>query len=511
MRWFALIGVAMAVGASSCNRQPRASRTVSGSEARSAVPARASASAQAASARPSLDTPGFHLVAELPYPISFAPLGSDALLVAGEGWNQILLSIESNQLRFRPELAQVDDPPQPRPFVSAIAGTWPGNTWLALSSSSDAGPSSSDVYQWRDSRWVKKHEHSSGVIDLTLWRGNIALQGTFFSVPMMVGQQLDELSSSGAKPIDASICSSSGGSLLAPLRVEDDALSVFGFECGQNGAAPESGLALVVETWTKSGQKSRRRLPLPSDAPPPSHVVVDQDGPLVVLSEQGEELRRLARFAGGGWQTVAVLPAEFLALAAPRSFELWGVVGSQLRVWQGRDWAVKQLPADALPSGARWQSVWRRAPDDLWLIAGSAGKSWLFNNADGKSVTPLPNEPERNALGESIYREREPGECPQPFADVLALSPFQLGEDFAVTLSPEKARRLLKAALARNPELRHLQFVRHDCYGEDCLGALVKDADEADKVRRALPAGKFARAGLRCHAPPVTQPFPVSR
>lgn len=450
-------------------------------------------------------------MAELPYPVALTPLGRDALLVAGETFNQVLLSIENNRLRFRPELNEIADPPRSRAYFWTLAGTWPENTWLALSSSSDAGPSWSDVYRWRDARWMKQHEHSSGVIDVTPWHGKLALQGTFFSVPVMVEQQLHELSGSGARRLNASVCSNSGGSLLAPLRVQDDALSLFGFECGRNGHAPEAGLALVVETWAKSGVKSSSRLPLPSDAGAPEQVVMDQDGPLVVLPEQGKEPRRLARFVGGSWQTIATLPAEFLPLAAPRSFELWGVVGSQLRVWQGRDWGVTQLPPGALPSGARWQAVWRRAPDDLWLIAGSAAKSWLFNTADGTSVAPLPSEAERNALGERLYRDRAPSECPQPFADVLALSPFQLGEDSAVQLNPERARRMLKAVVAKHPELRHLEFLRHACYGEDCVGALVKDSAEADALRRALGAGKFARDGLRCHAPPASQPFAVPR
>jgi hypothetical protein len=447
----------------------------------------------------------------LPYPVALTPLGSDALLVAGETFDQVLLSIENNQLRFRPELNEIADPPRSRAYFWTLGGTWPENAWLALSSSSDAGPSWSDVYRWRDSHWVKQHEHSSGVIDLTPWRGRLALQGTFFSVPVMVEQQVHELSGSAAKRLNASICSNSGDSLLAPLRVQDDALSIFGFECGRNGHPPATGLALVVETWAKSGVKSRRRLPLPSDAAAPEHLVMDREGVLVVLPEQDKEPRRLARFVSGTWQTIAALPADFLPLAAPRSLELWGVVGSQLRVWQGRDWAVTQLPAGALPAGARWQTVWRRAPDDLWLIAGSADKSWLFNTADGTSVTPLPSEAERTALGERLYRDREPSECPQPFADLLTLSPFQLGEDSAPKLSPEKARRMLTAVVTKHPGLRDVEFLRHDCYGEDCVGALVKDSAEADALRTALAADRFARDGLRCHAPPASQPFAVRR
>lgn len=448
-------------------------------------------------------------MAELPYPVALTPLATDALLVAGEAWNQLLLSIENNQLRFRPELNELDDPPPSRPQLWTLGGTWPENTWLALSNSSDAGPSSADVYQWRDSRWVKKHEHASGIVDLALWRGNLAIQGSWLSVPVLVEQALHELSSTASKRLSSSVCSPTGASLLAPIRVHDDALNVFGYECGKNGQAPEGGMALLVETWSASGVKSRRRMPLPHDLPLLDQLLIDQHGLAAVLPKHDAEPRRLARFIEGRWQTVAALPPELVLLPSPRSFELWAVVGSQLRAWQGSDWSAMELPAGALPSGAEWKSVWRRAPGDVWLIGGTPEKSWLFNSADGKKVTPLPSKAEHSALGEKIWRERT--DCPRPFADVLALAPLPLGDGAQLRLSPAKARTMLGAALRRHPELRHLEFVHHGCYGQDCVGALVKDADEADALRSALGAGDFARDGLRCHPPPVTQPFAVPR
>jgi hypothetical protein len=436
-------------------------------------------------------------------------------LVAGETWDQILLSIENNQLRFRPELNDIDDPPPWKRWFWTVGGAWPDNAWLALSGASDAGPSSADVYHWRDSRWVKQREHARGILDLALWRGNLVLQGSLLAVPMMVEQQLHEVSGSKTKSLNPTLCSAGGATLLAPLRVHDGALSLFGYECPKNGEAPEQGAALVVETWTASGTRSKRRSLLPDDLPWPDQLVIDQAGLAAVLPKHEQQPPRLARFIAGAWQTVAVLPATFSRVPAPRSFELWGVVESQLRCWQGGDWSVMALPTDTLPPGAHWKSVWRRAPGDVWLLAGSADKSWLFNSADGKSVTPLPSNVEREAIGERMSRERS--ECRQPFADVLVLQPHQLGEDVAVTLSPERARRMLKAALARSPRFQHLQFVRHGCYGEDCVGALVKDEEEAQALRAALVADtqiepaveKFARGEVRCSGPPASEPFPV--
>jgi hypothetical protein len=514
MRGLAPIAIAGLLGASSCKEQPAAPKAPEARGAPSASSATPASSVRVRSVP--ADDAGFHRVAELPYPIALTPLGSDALLVAGETWNQILLSIEKNQLRFRRELNDIGEPPESRPFVWTVGGSWPDEAWLALSVSSDAGPSSSNVYRWSGSSWVKKHEHASGIVSLAAWRGSLAMQGSFLSVPAMVGQQLHELSSSGVKKLNSTLCSSSGASPLAPLRVQDGALSLFGYECGPHAGPPESGMALVVETWSASGIKSKQRVPLPREVALIDRMVADRDGWAAVLPAQGQEPRRLARFAAGRWQTLAVLPAEFSVLAEPGSFELWGVVGSQLRQWQGHDWSVMELPA--LPAEAQWISVWQRAPGDVWLVARSDAQSWLFNSADGKSVAPLPSEAERNALGEAVSREREPGDCPEPFADVLVLRPHQRGEDFAVTLSPEKARRLLKAALARSPRFQHLQFVRHGCYGEDCIGAKVNDREEAEALRSELVSGtrlepaieKFARGDVRCYAPPTSQPFTVS-
>jgi hypothetical protein len=532
MRSIVLLGVASVLGLVGCQEQapssndtgkpsaPSAAPRPSASSAMQAAPSAAAPSAAAPSAAASApsvtDKPGFHLVAELPYPIAFAPLGSDALLVAGEGLGQVLLSIEGNQLRFRPELAQLDQPAKRTSFVSAIGGAWPDNTWLALSGSSDAGPASSDVYQWSGSRWLKKHEHASGVIDLIPWRGSVALQSTFFSVPVMVAQQLYELSSTGTKNLRASVCSASGGALLAPLSVQEGALSIFGYECGVNGNAPERG-SLTIETWSKSGAKSKHRMPLPADWLLPERLVMQPDGPAALFAAQGKEPRRVARFVAGSWQTVTTLPAELSALEAPGTLELWAVVGSELRCWTGREWSVTELPTGALPAKASWKSVWRRGAGDLWLIAGSDDKSWLFNTADGNRITALPTETERSAHAEGMTRE--PSDCPLPFADLLALRPFQLGEDTAVTLSPAKARTILAAALAKEPNFRELQFVRHSCYGEDCVGAQLSAREDAEALyallvadARSVPAiERFARSNVRCFAPPTSEPFAVMR
>lgn len=127
---------------------------------------------------------------------------------------------------------------------------------------------------------------------------------------------------------------------------------------------------------------------------------------------------------------------------------------------------------------ASWQAAWRRAPGDVWLIAGTGEKVVAVQHQRRPGATPIPNEAERLALAEPMTRE--PGECPRPFSDVLALLPHQMGYDESVTLSPEKARSMLSAVLAKHARFRHLEFVLHGCYGEDCVGAVFSDRAETE-------------------------------
>lgn len=509
MRWLVVLTI---TGFTACTQQPGVVPMLTKRETPpAATPAAPSASMPTAAV--GQPRPGFHLVAELPYPASLAPLGKDALLVAGDRFGQMLLSIEGNQLGFRPELSRLDQPSRPTSFVSAAGGTWPDNAWLAVSGTSDAGPASSDVYRWASGYWAKKHEHDSGVTELAPWRGNLVMQGTFFSVPMLIEQRVEELASTGTKNLKATICDS-GSLALAPPLVHDGSLSVFGYECGQNGGAPEQGMALLIETWSSQGKKSQQRVPLPGDSSI-ERLVAGPTGVAAVLSAAGSEPRRLARLVQDQWQTVSELAPDVALVASPGTRDLWAVVGSQLRLWSGLDWSTLELPTAALPRGASWQAVWRRGQDDVWLLAATGERTWLFNSKDGKRATPLPSDAERKACAATMTQD--PYDCAATFFDFLALQPFQLGADFATTLSPEKARRVLRAALAQDPRFRQLELVRHGCYGEDCIGAKVSDKAVVEafyqalaRQTRAVPElERAARSEPRCYPPPETKPFPL--
>ena len=226
----------------------------------SSVPSSVPAPAQAGS------TPSaFRLVAELPYAVELAPLGASALLITGHPLEQVPLLIEDSEVRFRPGLARLNDPTGSSSFVSAVAGIWPDNAWMALSASSAAGPSNADLYRWQgDKGWIKKYEHGWGAAELAVWRSELIIVGTLFDVPVMVEQQVHQLSNTGMKHLGTAGCGAGSGSVLGRPWVHDGSLEIFGYQCGVNGGWPEQGGALLVDSWSSEGTKARRVWPLPS-------------------------------------------------------------------------------------------------------------------------------------------------------------------------------------------------------------------------------------------------------
>jgi len=479
----------------------------------------------------------FHLVADLPEAIEFAPLGSDSLLVAGYCEGPQPLLIEANQLRFLPELAGGVQRKSVMSCASSIGGTWPGNTWAALSSASDAGPSSSDVYQWVSGRgWVLRHEYAPWVFELVPWRGNMVFLSKCRACAVPQRPGLAVRSSSGKwlkvpQPLGYQL----PGETVAPAWVHAGTLSLFGYELGPFEAPPQDGSVLLMETWTGAGKKTLRRLPLSKGQEEVIGVVLSEDGWVAWLPSSGQAPPRLARFVENGWATVAELPSRFAALSSPASGGLWGIVDGYLLFWNDQDWDITELPRDAKFTEISWQSVWRRGPKDIWLIGTMGSKParyLLFNTADGKTDRDFPSESERERLRPVAKNEDQPDEpptCPNPYADFLKLTPFQLGFDSDIEMSPMQARRALEAVLTRHPEFRHLDFRQHGCYGENCVGAVVRSVEEALRLRKELEAtiGAIVQAdtsnhgppatwllsydNLRCLPPPETTPFPVPR
>ncbi|MBN1607246.1 MAG: hypothetical protein JW940_11480 [Polyangiaceae bacterium] len=458
----------------------------------------------------------FHLVAQFPYSVALAPLGSNALLVAHQPWKEIPLLIEGNQVRFMPELVRVDDATEAGFAITAVGGSWPDDAWMALTHSSDAGPSYSDVYRWSPVQrgrlpgpgWIKRREHSSGVFEIVRWHKGVILRSTFLSLVGAAPQMVAELSDSGVRSFGASFCtlaSGSGDLAFGPIRLSDDALSLYGADC--------NAYALRVETWTRKGIRTERTLALPTRPPDLDHLFMDESGLLALLG-RGSPPHRLLRHTEAGWIEVAVLPTDFATVSAPSSFDLWGVFRGELLLWHDAQWAATRLPEPRF-SGLRWLEVWQRSPTDIWLVAASgtthsAQPSYLlFNSADGKLATAIPTEADLEVLCEGFTHE--PEDCPHPYADFLSLTPFQLGNDTAVELDARKARNMLRAAVTQHPEFAKLRFVEHDCYGEHCIGAVVDHRAQAAALRQALAAERFAQYRDRCHPPPETKPFAITR
>jgi hypothetical protein len=344
--------------------------------------------------------------------------------------------MEGNELRFWPELARIDDAREGNAVVSTVWGTWPDNTWLALSASSDAGPSWSDLYHWNPSSkpdertnvpspgWVKRHEYYPWVFDGAPWRGGyVALSKPYR--PLLTAPDVREYSGSGEprrrRPTSACQPSTSN---LAPLWIHDGALTLFGYECSENGDPPASGSALVQETWSGEDTRTQLRSALPEGVDAVDQVIVEPKGVAAVLPQTEHSPRRIARFDHGRWVTVANLPADFVSVAAPTSLLLWGVSPGFLLTWQGSDWSYTMLPPNSNGGDWVWRSVWARGETDVWLIAskvtpGTASESYLlFNTADGRRATSLPNARELGRLGRDPTRGGEwdvPVTCSTPF------------------------------------------------------------------------------------------------
>jgi hypothetical protein len=483
----------------------------------------------------------FHLVAELPYEIDLLPLGATAVLAEGPERLPLPLVIEGTQLRVLPELTRFDDPPTRDRRISVVTGTWPNNTWLAASAASDAGPSYSDLYLWEPGRgWIKKHEYAPWVFDIVPWQDDVVLASKCESCPVAQVPGLDVRTSHGArsKRLKASACQLPDAK-VPRAWIAEDALNLFGYACDARGLLPDDGNVLVMETWSRTGTKKTRRIPLPKTSATVERLLLTRSGVVAWFPTADGSPARLARFVDDAWTTIAAIPTGFVPLSAPNTSELWGVVDGNLLFWDDTDWSVTELPRDRPARGLIWTSVWRRGANDLWLVGtlpseGAAPpRSLIFNTANGSAVGHLPTLSERDALRISDNDPTLPVTCAHPFADLLKLTPFQLGYDSTIRMSTTEARAALALALSKRPAASALTVMRHNCYGEDCIGAVVENQREADDLRKELALAvdtvlnrrkspKTASDGpptswliadsrLRCSPPPETSPFVVTR
>lgn len=387
-----------------------------------------SATAGAAAARP-VQTEGpltFQRVAELDYPIEFAPLGKHAFLLAGDS-QRIALLIEGSVVRFLPELALLDAATDPGYLLSAIGGSWPDDAWMALSHSSDAGPASADVYQFSvDQRsWQKKHEHPTGVAALQRWRGNLVLVGALFSVPVAMNHPIHELSTQGIASLGYGGCSS--GSLLAPVWIRDGALNLVGQPCAPtDGTVAAAGDALIIDSWSLAGDRTQQRLPL-GDQQSVDRVVTDAEGLAALMLR--DHSPRLARFVAGRWVSAGDLPRDYRAVLSSPGHALWLLGDGAVLGWQGRDWQRIRLPQVEGAAAVAWLSVWARGAGDVWLIGHDQGrgKYSLWSTLNGARAQTLPTATERDALGQAMTHEAE--DCPRPFVNFIVQAPPQLDEN----------------------------------------------------------------------------------
>jgi len=384
---------------------------------------------------------------------------------------------------------------------------------MALSSSSDAGPTAAEVYRWSAARalWEKRLQYPRWVFGLVPWHEGVLLRGSLRPTGALVPDEVAYLSHANLRDLKSSaLCQAWANPGLAPTWLHEGAVSVFGYNCGDRKNRPLD--ELLVDTWSTNGAKTERAQRLPIDATIEA-VIADGSGPAVVLPEHvgTGTPRRLARFESGQWMTVTALPADFKIIDASGAPELWGLSAGQLQHWDGAHWSSFALPSN--PQVEEWQAVWQRAANDVWLV-GCAGKDGepsfrcsVWNSAAGKLVGDLPTTAALQTLIQGMTHEAE--DCPHPFANFLALSPFEPAAESQTSITLQQAKRLMQRALQRSPRFRKLQFVRHGCFQEDCVGAVVESRDQAEALRSLLNAGKYGRSDDHCLPPPITRPFQV--
>ena len=250
-----------------------------------------------------------------------------------------------------------------------------------------------------------------------------------------------------------------------------------------------------MESWSSAGRKTEQRFALPKGQEQIEQLILNENGWAALLPSRGQAT----------WSRCPVRQ-EWLDNRRRASWPIRSVVRAGQRRLVGHRARV--------------------------LTVVEPPRYLLFNTADGSAAAPLPKTTECYALGHSSRMDDEwkvPLACAHPYADFLKLSPFQLGYDTSIEMSQSEARRALQAVLTRHPAFRHLHFVRHGCHGENCIGAVVENVQEADDVRTYLeaavntivkadtsnngppPTWLLSHSAPRCLPPPETTPFPVPR
>jgi len=461
-----------------------------------------------------------NLVAKTDGALQLEPVG-DAALISKGSWGRMLYLIRDQKLQAVEGLNGFVQSDNAGPSFWVAAGTWPDNVWLALSMTSDAGPSWSWIYQWTPApersgknpagHWSLRREHERSVGQVVPWRGGAVLVHTSPHAPysVLIKDGVDWLTPPKSTSLSASSCT---GPL--PWREQGGSLLGFGYACEEDGFWPERGAALVRHRWDARGRLETESVALPesfvADGDPPSWRLFIEAEQLLMLNTRANAVEpRLVRREGDRWVAAGDLPTPF-DLVKSTDHALWVLSEGQLLRWRRSGWqAIAHLPcssADATEAcRSRDAELWSRSDAELWLSI--AGQLWCTVSAEN-AVTFLTSD-EESALAEE--RRTWDDRCPHVMVDVVALNGEPInGEPWR--LSAEEGRALIRNALRGRPEFHALPFFRYRSFGHDCIGARVPDAKTGEALRGAVGSERYDHhhtSSPHCGPHPDSRPFRV--
>ncbi len=411
----------------------------------------------------------FVQVAEFDYPVSFAPLGNSALLVADIGLGHAFFLIEENRVLFRPELNHFDQLEGLFPLPPVTGGEWPNEAWLALNGSSDAGPSWAALYRWmpasrhkdgksHDGRWVKQLDHDLGLKELVPWGERLVLSGALFSVPVRVPQKAHWLHGQRLSSLPRSTCT---GALqfdgITPRSLERDGwLSMVGFACE---ALEQSPGTIVIERWSPEGDRTVSHFAIDTRTRSVTTIILTDLGAQIVFSDKNSAKTTLAEVEADGSTSLATWSSDSSVVPSATGQNVYVQDGARLDRWASNGWQRMMLPTSRL----RARQVWLQSETSVWLIAedpAEPGSHLLLHTGGATKVGRFPRQEELARRSETrghdqkstTRRAPELPTSPRLSLDLPSGHSVEIDDWVATIVAPDGARALQNYNLLRKPD-----------------------------------------------------------
>ena len=449
-------------------------------------------------------------------------LGSAALISRGY-WNRVLYLIRDGRVHELDGLNGYNRRADAPPARWVAGGTWPDEVWMALSQSSDGGPSWSWIYRWiptapqdtpaQDGHWALWREHEESVGHIIPWRGGVVVigDGTHLVFPSHVVTWV-----TAAQTIRLSPRACAG---LLPWDKRDGALFGFGYWCGEEFPKGVPQIQSLLQYQSNAhGKLIVHHIALPESLRHDDLRLFVESGQLLVIKTKEDAGPRFFRLEGEYWVTAGELPKSFVAIESS-DHTPWGLSSGQLLRWQHSRWEqVAYLPSSRYGDAARCTPalddsdlrVWTQGESDIWLMMSdqNCGQLWSTVSSDGTFELA-----DAVTSGLSAKRSESENKCQDIMVDVIVLN----GDPINGTsweMSASRGRALIQKALRTHPEFRQLPFFRYRSFGYDCIGARVPDSKTGEALRNAVGSEQYdhnCASPTQCGSHPGSQPFPINQ